>query len=63
MTADFLMLFIYLLLHFIIVSLAVFIGLWVYYATEWVMDKFLQKTESARPAQARRLRQYAGRPF
>lgn len=46
MTADILMLFIYLLIHFIVVSLAVFIGLWLYYATEWVMDKFFQKPKA-----------------
>lgn len=47
MTADILMLFIYLLIHFIVVSLAVLIGLWLYYVTEWVMDRFFDKPQSS----------------
>lgn len=40
MTADFLMLAIYLLVHFIVISLAVLIGLWLYAITEWVLNKW-----------------------
>ncbi len=40
MTADFLMLAIYLLVHFIVISLAVLIGLWLYSITEWLLDKW-----------------------
>lgn len=39
MTADLIMLFLYLLVHFIVVSLAVLIGLWLFYVTEWVLEK------------------------
>ena len=33
------MLALYLLVHFIVISMAVLVGLWLYYLTEWLMDK------------------------
>ena len=39
MTVDIFMLALYLLVHFIVISMAVLVGLWLYYLTEWVMDK------------------------
>ena len=39
MTIDILMLAIYLLLHFLVISTAVLVALWLFYITEWVMDK------------------------
>lgn len=39
MTVDILMLALYLLVHFIVISMAVLIGLWLFYITEWVLDK------------------------
>ena len=39
MTVDIFMLALYLLVHFIVISLAVLVGLWLYYLTEWLMDK------------------------
>lgn len=39
MTVDILMLALYMLVHFIVISMAVLVGLWLYYITEWLMDK------------------------
>lgn len=39
MTVDIFMLALYLLVHFIVISIAVLVGLWLYYLTEWLMDK------------------------
>ena len=39
MTVDIFMLALYLLVHFIVISMAVLVGLWLYYLTEWLMDK------------------------
>lgn len=39
MTVDIFMLALYLLVHFIVISVAVLVGLWLYYLTEWLMDK------------------------
>ena len=39
MTVDIFMLALHLLFHFIIVSVAVLVGLWLYYLTEWLMER------------------------